>query len=74
MFRYKVTRADGIQQTVSHNNNPSSSRISTAWDGLSSCKTYRFAVQCKIQGEDCQGDPYTFTAATSCYGLYILLD
>ena len=68
-----MTRADGVQQVVSHSNNPSSDRITTTWDGLSAGTTYTFTVQCKIQGEDCQGDPLTFTATTrSCSGkLYI---
>ena len=72
MFRYEVTRTGGVQQTVSHSNNQSSSRISTTWDGLSLCTTYTLMVKCKIQGEDCQGDPLTFTANTSCLSMYTL--
>ena len=55
----------GVKQTVSHNTNPSSDRITTTWTGLSKWTTYTFTVQCKIQGEDCQGDPLTFTATTT---------
>ena len=73
-FRYIITRNGEItQQTVSHDTNPNSNRITTTWSGLNPGVTYTFTVQCKIQGEDCQGDPLTFTATTrSCSGkLYI---
>ena len=65
-FRYEVTRNDDVQQVVSHETNPSSNRITTIWIGLSAGTTYTFTVKCKIQGEDCQGDPLTFTASTLC--------
>ena len=60
-----MTRTDGVQQTISHDKNPSSNRISTRWTGLSQWTTYTFTVQCKIQGEDCHGDPLTFSAKTT---------
>ena len=65
-FRYVVTRTDGVQQIVNHSNNPSSDRITTTWNGLSSCRAYKFTIKCKIQGEDCQGDHLTFYAVTTC--------
>ena len=41
----------------------------TTWDGLASGETYTFTVTCQLQGEDCEGDPVTFTASTkSCSG------
>ena len=64
-FRYEVTKTGGVQQVVRHDNNPSSNRITITWSGLSPGVIYTFTVQCKIQGEDCQGDPLTFTASTS---------
>ena len=71
-FRYEVTRTDGVQQVVNHSNNQSSSRITTTWDGLSSCRAYKFTVKCKIQGEDCQGDPLSFYATTLCSRMYTI--
>ena len=66
-FRYIITRNGEITpQTVSHDTNPDSNRVTTTWSGLSPGVTYTFTVQCKIQGVDCQGDPLTFTARTSC--------
>ena len=73
-FRYAVTRTDGVQQVVNHNTNPSTNRITTTWNGLSPCRAYTFTVQCKIQGEDCQGESLTFYAATLCSSKYILSD
>ena len=60
-----MTRTDGTTQTVGHANNPSSSRVTTTWNGLSQRTTYTFTVKCKIQGEDCQGDPVSFFASTT---------
>ena len=56
---------EGIKQTVSHNTNPSSNRITITWDGLIQWTTYTFTVQCKIQGEGCHGNPYNFSASTT---------
>ena len=65
-FRYIITRDGGsYPQTVSHDTNPNSNRITTTWSGLSPGVVYTFTVQCKIQGEDCQGDPSKFTASTT---------
>ena len=67
-----MTRADnGVKQAVGHDTNSSSNRITTKWDGLSPGATYTFTVQCKIQGEDCQGDPLRITGSTSCSCRYI---
>ena len=51
------------QQTISHSDS-SSSRISTTWSGLTPGVTYTFTVTCKLHGEDCEGDPVTFTVTT----------
>ena len=64
LFSYIITiNAAWRQQTVSHNGS-SSSRISTTWSGLSPGVTYTFTVTCQLQGENCEGDPVTFTATT----------
>ena len=51
---------------------PSTERIKISWTGLKPGQTYTFTVKCDIQGEDCQGDPVTFTATTtSCSSMWI---
>ena len=64
---YIITRSgDSSPKTVYHTNDVSLSRISTTWDGLAPGETYTFTVTCQLQGEDCEGDPVTFTASTCC--------
>ena len=70
-FRYEVTRSGGgVAQTVSHGTNPSSNRVTTTWTGLIQWTTYTFTVQCKIQGEACQGNALTFSATTTGWCMY----
>ena len=64
---YIITRGGASSpKTVNHTNDVGSSRISTTWDGLVPGETYTFTVTCQLQGEDCEGDPVTFTASTCC--------
>ena len=64
---YIITRSGGSSpKTVYHTNDVGSSRIFTTWDGLAPGVTYTFTVTCQLQGEDCEGDPITFTASTCC--------
>ena len=69
LFSYTITISGGsAQQTISHND-VSSSRILTTWSRLNPGETYTFTITCELQGEDCEGDPVTFTATTlSCSG------
>ena len=67
-----MTRTDGgVAQTVSHGDNPGSNRVTTTWTGLKKWTTYTFTVQCKIQGEDCQGNALTFTASTTGWYMHL---
>ena len=76
VFSYTIARTgENTEQTVNHADYSSSRKISTTWDGLAPGETYTFTVTCQLQGEDCEGDPVTFTASTkSCSGQLLIFN